>query len=97
MPESAPGQGYVLELCAKKAAYEATPERELSLDLDQVAEALEGAGIPVLTNAGVLLVAQAGPVELSIFESGRLLLKTDQRELASQVSQATYELLEAVA
>lgn len=84
---------FTLELCDKKGAYEVTPEVELEIDLDQAEADLAGYGFSVLTNAGVLLVAQAGPIEVSVFESGRLLLKTGDAGLAEKATEATYEAL----
>ncbi len=84
---------FTLELCDKKGAYEVTPEVQLDIDLDQAEEDLAAYGFTVLTNAGVLLVAQAGPIEVSVFESGRLLLKTGDASMAEKATEATYDAL----
>ncbi len=66
----------VLELCRNRAGYEASPDRKLALDLDAVQGTLEAAGFGTLANAGIILVSRIGIVELSVFESGKLLFKT---------------------
>lgn len=84
---------FAVELCSKRAGYEVTPDEVLDVDLEQAVGRLESAGFEVLTNAGVLLVVQTGPVEVSVFESGRLLVKTDREDLAREATRATYDAL----
>ena len=66
----------VLELCRNRAGYEAVPQRKLALRLHDVERDLKDAGFEPLANAGILLVVRWEDVELSIFESGKLLFKT---------------------
>lgn len=63
-----------LRLCSSGGAYEAIPERNLSLDLARIRRVLEGRGIPVV-DARVLLIAQLEP-EVTVSRSGRVLIKT---------------------
>lgn len=86
--------GLAIELCASKGAYEVTPPEELALDLDQAREAFEAEDLAVVTDAGVLLVVDAGACEVSVFESGRLLAKTEDREVAETVTRRIYDVLE---
>lgn len=69
----------VLELCKNRAGYEAMPKARFKLDLREVERTLADAGFEALANAGILLVVKWEGVELSVFESGKLLFKT--REL----------------
>lgn len=85
---------FAVELCSKRAGYEVTPDQPLDLDLQAAVQRLEDAGFEVLTDAGILLVVQTGPVEVSVFESGRLLVKTDDEALAREATRATLEALE---
>ncbi len=75
LPREAPRYA-VLELCRNRAGYEAAPERKLALDLDVVQVALEEGGFETLANARIILVSRIGVVEVSVFESGKLLFKT---------------------
>ncbi|MDX1611107.1 MAG: hypothetical protein R3185_01975 [Candidatus Thermoplasmatota archaeon] len=88
---------FTLELCDKKGAFEVSPDAPLDLDLDEAADQLEAYGFEVITNAGILLVAKAGPIEVSVFESGRLLLKSGDAEMARKATEATYEALGVLA
>ena len=69
------------ELCKNRAGYESEPEPRLALDLDALERELPAKGLEPLANAGVILVVRtADNVEVSIFESGKLLVKS--RDLA---------------
>lgn len=72
----------VLELCKNRAGYEAIPKARLRLQLRQVERDLVEAGFEALANAGILLVVKWEDVELSVFESGKLLFKTRDAEEA---------------
>jgi len=72
----------VLELCKNRAGYEAVPKGRLKLDLRQLEGELKEAGFEPLANAGILLVVRWGDVELSVFESGKLLFKTREADKA---------------
>lgn len=75
----------VLELCKNRAGYEAFPRTRMKLDLRQLEGELKEAGFESLANAGILLVVRWENVELSVFESGKLLFKTreiDQAKIA---------------
>ena len=72
----------VLELCKNRAGYEAVPRGRLKLDLRALEGDLKDAGFEPLANAGILLVVRWEDVELSVFESGKLLFKTREMEKA---------------
>lgn len=73
----------VLRLCANRAGYEAIPQSRLALDLTDVERRAAAHGFEPLTNAGVILVLRWGTLELSVFESGKLLFKTKDEKLAA--------------
>ena len=80
----------VLELCKNRAGYEAIPRQRLKLKLADVERDLASAGFEPLANAGIVLVVRWEDVELSVFESGKLLFKT--RELGSaRVAMAAFK------
>ncbi|HET6404163.1 MAG TPA: hypothetical protein VFH78_05910 [Candidatus Thermoplasmatota archaeon] len=72
----------VLELCKNRAGYEAVPRGRMKLDLRKLEGELQEAGFEPLANAGILLVVRWEDVELSIFESGKLLFKTREMDKA---------------
>lgn len=100
MPQDAPTEDelpFAVELCSKRAGYEVTPDEALDVDIDDARQRLQAAGYEVLTDAGILLVVQLGPVEVSVFESGRLLLKTGDEAMAREATRETYEVLGVIA
>ena len=72
----------VLELCKNRAGYEAIPKQRVKLDLRKLEGELQEAGFEPLANAGILLVVRWEDVELSVFESGKLLFKTREVDKA---------------
>lgn len=80
----------VLELCKNRAGYEAVPKRKLRLRLHDVERDLTDAGFEPLANAGILLVVRWEDVELSVFESGKLLFKTREEDKA-RVAMAAFK------
>ncbi|MFA5860817.1 MAG: hypothetical protein WDA16_03890 [Candidatus Thermoplasmatota archaeon] len=84
-----PPQYSVLELCKNRAGYEAVPQQKLKLRLHDVERDLQDAGFEPLANAGILLVVRWENVELSVFESGKLLFKT-RSEAEARVAMAAF-------
>ncbi len=84
---------FAVELCSKSGGFEVSPDSPQELDLDEQAVRFEKAGMNVVTNAGVLLVVDAGPCEVSVFESGRLLVKTRDEEQARDSIVAVYDVM----
>lgn len=79
----------VLELCKNRAGYEAVPRSRMKLDLRKLESELKEAGFEPLANAGILLVVRWEDVELSVFESGKLLFKT-REESKARVAMAAF-------
>ncbi len=82
-----------MELCSKSGGYEVNPGQGFDVGLDEGVERFQDAGMRVVTNAGVLLVVDAGVCEVSVFESGRLLVKTKDKEAAKRAVVAVYDAL----
>lgn len=78
----------VLELCKNRAGHEAVPEQPVQLDLGDVETRLTRAGFESLANAGIILVVRWGAVEMSVFESGKLLFKTKDEKAARATQRA---------
>lgn len=75
----------LLQPCKTTAAYEAIPERDLRLDLEAVERNLHASGWRTLANAGIMLVIQRGADDASVFQSGKLLIKTRDPAVAERV------------
>jgi hypothetical protein len=72
----------LLKPCKTSAAYEAIPREHFSLDLDLCEEVLKKV-CTIVAHAGILLIV-SDRCEVSIHKDGRLILKTDSKELASE-------------
>lgn len=72
----------LLKPCKTSAAFEAIPRERFSLDLDLCEEILKKA-CTIVAHAGILLIVH-DRCEVSIHKDGRLILKTDSKELASE-------------
>ena len=91
VPRSVSAPEYsVLELCKNRAGYEAIPRARLRLRLADVERDLQEAGFEPLANAGIVLVLRWEDVELSVFESGKLLFKTREMDKA-RVAMAAFK------
>lgn len=86
--------GHTVELCSSKGGYEVTPQDPREVNLDAAREAFEERSLPIVTDAGVLLIVDAGEAEVSVFESGRLLAKTTDEDEARAAARRVIEALE---
>lgn len=84
----------LIQPCKTTAAYEAIPERDLGLDLGRLEGDLVARGWQPVANAGILLVVRKR-LETSIFQSGKLLIKTRNRVEAEAVWSELAPSLEA--
>mgnify|MGYP006122326481 FL=1 len=82
--------GYVMELCGNRAAYQIVPEGIKSVDLEKVGAAIESCGYQVgIRNR--LCWTFSGPCELTLYPSGKLLVKTENKSVAAEVAQQHVE------
>jgi len=83
--------GFVMKLCGNKAAYQIVPEGINSIDLEIVGPIIESCGYQVgIRNR--LCWTFSGPCELTLYPSGKLLVKTENIALAEEVAQQHVEL-----
>ena len=68
--------------CKGSSGTEVLPEEELHLDLAGCASRLEAAGMDV-TDARALLIVR-GDIKVTLYPSGRMLVHTDDLELARE-------------
>ena len=80
------GDGFVMELCGNRAAWQIVPEGINSIDLDVVGNLIESSGYEVgIRNR--LCWTFFGPCDLTLYPSGKLLVKTENKDLAAEVAQ----------
>lgn len=78
-------EGFVMELCGNKAAWQIVPDGITSINLENVGRLIEEAGYEVgLRNR--LCWTFSGPCELTLYPSGKLLVKSEDKKLAAAVA-----------
>ena len=74
-----------MELCGNKSAWQIEVEGIEKIDLDSVGKKIEAAGYTVGIQTR-LAWTFSGPAELTLYPSGKLLVKTEDKELANEVA-----------
>lgn len=78
--------GFAMELCGNKAAWQIVPEGVTSINLERVGQLIQDAGYTVgIQNR--LCWTFSGPCDLTLYPSGKLLVKTEDKELAATVAE----------
>lgn len=83
----------LLRPCRNTAAFELLPERTRTLDLDAAERALADAGYRRVVRAGVMLIMRA-EVEVSVYRSAKVLIKTRDGDVARRVAEQMLSLLD---
>ena len=80
------GDDFVMELCDNKAAWRIVPEGLTSINLENVGRLIEEAGYEVgIRNR--LCWTFSGPCDLTLYPSGTLLVKSEDKEIAAAVAE----------
>ena len=76
----------LLRPCSTSAGFTATPEPPLKLDMPRLKQALVAAGYAIVADARIILIVRRdtsfGPVESSVYDNGKVLVKTPDRPAA---------------
>ena len=75
-----------MELCGNKAAWQIVPEGVTSINLEKVGQIIQEAGYTVGIQTR-LCWTFSGPCDLTLYPSGKLLIKTEDKELAAIVAE----------
>jgi len=78
--------GFAMELCGNKAAWQIVPEGVTSINLEKVGQIIQEAGYTVGIQTR-LCWTFSGPCDLTLYPSGKLLVKTGDKELAATVAE----------
>lgn len=82
---------YFIRPCRTSAAYEAVPRSYAKLDLKKVRDNLMKQGYDV-TDARMFLIVKK-EVEINIYKSGRLIIRTDDKLFAEKIAEELYPIL----
>ena len=82
--------GFVMELCGNRAAWQIVPDGIETIDLDKVGNSIIAAGYTVgIQNR--LCWTFTGQCDLTLYPSGKLLVKTEDKILAAEVAKLHVE------
>ena len=76
---------FVMEMCGNKSAWQIEVDGIYSVDLEAVGTKIESAGYTVGIRTR-LAWTFSGPAELTLYPSGKLLVKTEDKELAASIA-----------
>ena len=78
-------EGFAMELCGNQASWQIVPDGVTSIDLEQVGARIVESGY----EAGVqsrMVWTFTGPADLTLYPSGKLLVKTADKALAEEIA-----------
>tara|TARA_B110000495_G_C22913352_1_gene533418 strand:- start:738 stop:1010 length:273 start_codon:yes stop_codon:yes gene_type:complete len=79
-------EGFTMKLCSNKAAWQIVPENITSIDLEKVGRLIEEAGYEVGLQTR-LCWTFSGLCDLTLYPSGKLLVKSEDEEIAAAVAE----------
>lgn len=82
---------YLMKPCRTATAFVSTLRKPARVDLSQAAIRLRSAGRRI-TDVKVMLIVEGEP-ELTIYESGKILVKTDDADVARESVDRIYETI----
>ena len=81
---------FVMEMCGNRAAWQIQVDGVEKIDLEVVGGKIESAGYTVGIRTR-LAWTFSGPAELTLYPSGKLLVKTEDKELAASIAKEHVE------
>ena len=76
---------FVMEMCGNRAAWQIEVDTVDKIDMEKVGSAIEAAGFTVEISTR-LAWTFSGPADLTLYPSGKLLVKTEDRTLAEKIA-----------
>ena len=76
---------FVMEMCGNKSAWQIEVDSLDKIDLEAVGEKIEAAGYTVGIRTR-LSWTFSGPADLTLYPSGKLLVKTEDKDLAAKIA-----------
>ncbi|MHB8632655.1 MAG: hypothetical protein ACYDBQ_01625 [Thermoplasmatota archaeon] len=84
----------LLRPCSTSAGFLATPEQSKRLDMARLRAGLVAAGFEMVLDAGIILIVRRG-MESSVYDTGKVLLKTTDAAAAATAYAALEPILKA--
>jgi len=81
---------YLLEICSGRAAWQVQPSSSNPFEMSEIAEKIVSSGWEC-TLENRLCYTFSGPVDLTLFPSGKLLIKTPDQQIADEIAKKHIE------
>ena len=78
-------ENFVFELCGSRAAWQATPNIPTHLQLETISARIESDGYTAILRTHLCYTFE-GPASLTLYPSGKLMIKCEDRELALKIA-----------
>ena len=78
----------IIKPCSGKTAFNSVPDKKMEFDLKKIGKKFE-----VITETPYLIVIKIEKTEVTIYPSGKLMIRTKQKETAEKISKKVYELI----
>ena len=75
-----------MEMCGNKAAWQIVVDGVETVDMEEVGSRIEAAGYEIGIRTR-LAWTFSGPADLTLYPSGKLLVKTEDKELAAKIAE----------
>lgn len=79
-------EGFAMELCGNRAAWQIVPDGITAVDLEKVGQRIVSAGYTAEIQSR-LCWTFTGPCDLTLYPSGKLMVKTENKDLAASVAE----------
>ena len=80
----------IVRPCSTKASYSAIPDKPMKIDFEKVKMIKE---LEMVTYTPYLVVVRMDRVEFVIYPSGKLLIKTNDKEVAEKIAEKVFKLI----
>lgn len=74
----------LLRPCATSAGFTATPEPPVKVDMAALKKRLQAGGYTIVVDAKIILIVRHAGVESSLYDNGKVLLKTTDKQAAQK-------------
>ncbi|MCH1540105.1 MAG: hypothetical protein L7S56_01535 [Candidatus Poseidonia sp.] len=78
--------GFAMELCGNKASWQVVPDGIDTIDLERVGTAIVADGYQAEVQSRMCWTF-TGACDMTLYPSGKLMVKTEDKDLASEVAQ----------
>ena len=78
-------EGFAMELCGNKAAWQIVPDGIESIDLGTVGMKISEAGFQAEVQSRIVWTF-TGSADLTLYPSGKLLVKTEDKDVAEEIA-----------